>query len=224
GAAQSSQAQTDEYAVALNNLALACTRQHKDEEAIPFMEQAIALKRRISGPLHPSYLGNLQDMALLLAELGRDTDAIPYFEEMRDIIREHAGETDPEFARILQNLALAFRRSGREQEAEACARRAAEILDTHGSEMEDSSGACKPADQESLGRRPYDIQVGQALALYAQGDHERARRFNEKCLPACLSCRCPPSLSEQWAIRWIHSWLISGDLTKRAMLPSSAAS
>src|SRR5262249_20409914 len=105
-----------------------------------------------------------------------------YFEEMRDIIREHAGETDPEFARILQNLALAFRRSGREQEAEACARRAAEILDTHGSEMEDSSGACKPADQESLGRRPYDIQVGQALALYAQGDHERAQEIQRKVL------------------------------------------
>jgi tetratricopeptide (TPR) repeat protein len=182
-AAQSSLAETEEYAIALNNLALACARQYRDAEAIPLMEQAIALKRRIFGALHPSLLGNLQDIALLLAESGRDADAVPYFEEMRDIIRDCGDEADPEYAGVVQNLALAQRNSGRLQEAEETARKAAEILDARAPAPEDSSALRAVTGPEAPDSEPNDVQmVAQVLAVYAQGDYEKAQDLQRKVL------------------------------------------
>lgn len=172
-AANSGEAE-EEYAIALNNLAVACMEQNRKREALTYMERAIVLKRKLFTTERAIYLGSLQDIAFWLGGMGRDAEAIPYFEEMRDIIVGEVGERDPEYAKALQNLAVALSCSGRDKEADVLRRRAANILGERVAESSENALKRESADPEAS--RDDDVpKVEMAMALYERGQRERAQ-------------------------------------------------
>lgn len=185
--AGSTQAETEEYAAALNNLAMVFARQHRDAEAVPIMEQAIELKRRIFGRLHPAYLGNLQDLTGLLDALGRYEEAVPHFEEMRDIVASKVGEQDPEFVISLHNLALALERAGREDEARAVRQQAEALVGGPGKIVAENGGD-KGFPFESERDKS---EVTEALRLYEEGHHAEAREIQRRLMGRLPSLPLP---------------------------------
>lgn len=169
---------TDDFAVALNNLSIACGRQRRRADAIGFMERAIEVKRRIHGPHSINAMGNLQDIAIALGDEGRHEEAARYFEELYQSLKLHAGEDSVELAGTLDNLALALESCGRSTEAEIHRKRAREILrigEAHApGDSPDDPGQAPDVDDGN--------EVAAVLALYRNGSLDEASELHRKIL------------------------------------------
>ncbi len=169
---------TDDFAIALNNLSIACGRQCRRTDAICFMERAIEVKRRIHGPHSINAMGNLQDMAIALGDEGRHEEAARYFEELCQSLELHAGEDSVELAGTLDNLALALESCGRSTEAEIHRKRAREILRIGEAHAPGDS----PNDPEQAPAVDDGTEVATVLALYRKGCLDEASELHRKIL------------------------------------------
>lgn len=180
GTADGDGVESEEYAIALNNLAQVYVWQDRETEAVQYMQRAIVLKRKLFGVKSPRYLGNLQDLAMLLGRMDRDSEALPYFEEMCEIIEVELGDEDPEYAKALQNLAVAMQSSGRGREAAVIQLRVERIL--AGPEWLNKNGNLIEEHDENSYRDDHDPQVQQAFLLYAQGERKKAQTIQRRVL------------------------------------------
>jgi serine/threonine-protein kinase len=105
-------------AAAVHNLAWSIGGAGRHQEAIDLLDQALAAKREVYGPLHPSTFNTLQVMAQQEAALGRFPAAIARFEELLDAQRRTLGEGSAKLASTLNEMASALQDGGELAQAE----------------------------------------------------------------------------------------------------------
>jgi len=111
------QAQLDE-AKRLDARALELLRAEKFGEAIPFAEQALAIRKQVLGVKHPDYATSLNDVASLYLDLANYAKAEPLYVEALAIRKQVLGVNDLDYARSLNNLAVLYRDQGNYVKAE----------------------------------------------------------------------------------------------------------
>jgi eukaryotic-like serine/threonine-protein kinase len=93
-------------------------------EAIPLLEQSLALRRRQFGPRHLEVAKGAQLLAMALHTAGRSTDAQPLYEEALAIHESLPGPASDDMTPALSGLGLVYRRAGRLDEAKTFLERA----------------------------------------------------------------------------------------------------
>ena len=78
--------------------------QGKLDEATPYMEQSLAIWKKVYGEEHPKVALGLNNLALLLWRLGRHADAIPYQVEAVEIKRDRRDADLEEYQKELDGL------------------------------------------------------------------------------------------------------------------------
>jgi hypothetical protein len=81
-------------AVALHNLAIVYIEEGKSAEALPLLEQSLAIHQKALGPDHPQVEWDLEDLAITLRALGRVAEA-NVDEERAATIRNKSGLKNP---------------------------------------------------------------------------------------------------------------------------------
>ncbi len=88
-------------------------------EAEPLLEEALAIRRRVSGPAH-SQVGNiLNQLGMIRHSQGRLDEAERLYREAVDVQRRALGDLHPLTASSLHNVAALLRKRGRLEESEA---------------------------------------------------------------------------------------------------------
>ncbi|MDX1419471.1 MAG: serine/threonine-protein kinase [Rubricoccaceae bacterium] len=89
------------------------------DEALPFLNQALALRRSRLGSRHPDVAASLSDKANLLRDRGDFAGAEALYREALAIGRGHYGDEHPHVAATLDELALNLHYAGRRDESVA---------------------------------------------------------------------------------------------------------
>jgi tetratricopeptide (TPR) repeat protein len=118
-----------EAARSLAQLANLLLRAQQFDEALPMIEQAIAIDQSRLGPTHPLIADDFCDLGLIYAGLKRDEDARRVLSFAIDLLDEGAGGNDTRIAYAEIELATVLRRLGDKDAADAAADDAKHILD-----------------------------------------------------------------------------------------------
>jgi CHAT domain-containing protein len=111
------QGENPAYAESLNNLALLYRDMGQYEEALPFFQQSVAIRKKALGEEHPDYALGLNNLALLYLFMGQYEKALPLFQQALTIQKKTLGEEHPDYALSLSNLALSYREMGQYEKA-----------------------------------------------------------------------------------------------------------
>jgi serine/threonine-protein kinase len=111
----------------LNNLGLALLNQGRPDEALPLLEELVALRRARFGAVHSRVATALGNLALAYTALARYPEAERAYRESLAQDRDLFGELHPKVAGDLVNLAAALHNQGRTEEAAELARRSLEL-------------------------------------------------------------------------------------------------
>jgi tetratricopeptide (TPR) repeat protein len=96
------------YAGCVRNLAFACSRANKYEEAASHHRQALELRRKAFGEVHAKVAESLNDLAWEYVRLGRKQQCIDLFEEGIRIRKQSADATDRQVANDLRSFGNAL--------------------------------------------------------------------------------------------------------------------
>lgn len=109
----------------LQSLAKVISQNGNLKRAVPLMQTALAMQRRLSGDQpHPSLAEIVNDMGTLYMEDGDYADATALFQEAITMKRRLLGERHPEIATALNNLAYVQQNAGQLAQAEVNYRQA----------------------------------------------------------------------------------------------------
>jgi serine/threonine-protein kinase len=97
------------------------------EDAVPYLAQALDLRREVFGDADPVVAESLERMGTILRLTGRYQEAEPYFRESLVLSRQLLGSDDPRVATVLNNLSVLLRTVGEYDEAEALALEALDV-------------------------------------------------------------------------------------------------
>jgi tetratricopeptide (TPR) repeat protein len=109
--------ESHEYAVDLNNLALAYKAQGRYEEAIEKLEEVLRIDEKTIGKEHSGYAITLNNLASVYKDQGKYNEAIEKFEEALRIDEKTIGKEHPDYAGDLSNLALVYDLQGKYDES-----------------------------------------------------------------------------------------------------------
>src|SRR5438270_4358 len=112
----------------LAQLANAELRSHRFAEALPLIQQAVAIDQERLGPAHPFIADDLFDLGLVYDGLKRTVEARRAFAAALAVLERGAGRDTPRAAYVELELARIDRQDGKEAEAEAASRHAKRIL------------------------------------------------------------------------------------------------
>jgi len=101
----------------------------KAKEALPVLNQALAMKGQAYGPVHPQLLAYYYYMAQIHFEEGSFPAAIPLYRNAVSICEKYYGPASPCAAVMLWNLGVALANGGLYAEAESTSRRAIAVAD-----------------------------------------------------------------------------------------------
>ncbi|MEM9554603.1 MAG: serine/threonine-protein kinase [Acidobacteriota bacterium] len=101
----------------LNNLALALSYQGRPAQALPLLEESLAIRRVQLGARHTRIVTVLNNMARVFNGLGRLADAERTYREALEMSRELYGTEHRQTARLLLNLSVPIADQGRFGEA-----------------------------------------------------------------------------------------------------------
>jgi tetratricopeptide (TPR) repeat protein len=118
-----------ETARSLAQLANLLIREEHFDEALPLLEQAIAIDQSRLGPTHLLIADDFCDLGLIYAGLKRDDDARRVLNFAIDLLDESAGNGDTRIAYAELQLATVLRRLGDTEAADAADEDAKRILD-----------------------------------------------------------------------------------------------
>jgi serine/threonine-protein kinase len=104
--------------MALHNLGWLALNSHRETEGVAILEQALAAKREVLGPDHPSTLVTLQVLGMGLRQTNRLAEAAPVFEELLASTRRVNGEDSVFVADAHNELANVLQDQGRLRDAE----------------------------------------------------------------------------------------------------------
>ena len=85
----------NEYATALNNLAMIYHDTRRYEDAEPLYDEALSIRRRVLGDDHPDTAGSLNNLAALYYAQGRYDEAAPRLKEAVEIMEQVLGAEHP---------------------------------------------------------------------------------------------------------------------------------
>jgi serine/threonine-protein kinase len=105
-------------AAAVHNQGWALGGAGRPDEALALLERALAEKREVYGPLHPSTFNTLQVLANQEGRLGRLDAAIARFEELLVALRTTLGEDSAKVASTLNEMASTLQDGGELAQAE----------------------------------------------------------------------------------------------------------
>lgn len=105
--------------MALHNLGWLALNRHRETEGVAILEQALAKKREVLGPDHPSTLVTLQVLGMGLRQTNRLAEAAPVFEDLLAVTRRVNGEDSVFVADAHNELANVLQDQGRLREAES---------------------------------------------------------------------------------------------------------
>ncbi|MDY6936101.1 MAG: tetratricopeptide repeat protein [Cyanobacteriota bacterium] len=111
----------------LHDRAVQLLNEGKYSEAIPLVEQLLAIRRRLLGEEHPSVATSLNNLALLYRSQRRYAEAEPLYIQALEMRQRLLGDEHHYVATSLNNLALLYERQGRYTEAEPLFRQALEM-------------------------------------------------------------------------------------------------
>ena len=160
----------NEYAAALNNLAVIYDDTGRYDDAEPLHDEALSIRRRVLGADHTDTALSLNNLAGLYCAQGRYDDAEPLFEEALSITRRVFGADHPDTAQSLNHLAELYRAQGRYDDAEP-------LYDEALSIRRRVLGTDHPATAQSLNNL--------AGLYYAQGRYDDSERLIEEALSIC---------------------------------------
>ena len=89
-----------EYAPALNDLALCLQEEERFDEAIPYLERAVAAR--------PDWVAGLFNLVTTLCELDRHREATPHIEALADLGHDVSVDADDEYLTITVNGAVLY--------------------------------------------------------------------------------------------------------------------
>ncbi len=101
-----------QQAAALNQQVIELYQAGQYQEAIPFAEEALAIRREQLGTRHPDVATSLNNLAGLYEAQGRYGEAEPLYQESLAIRREQLGTRHPNVAASLNNLAGLYEAQG----------------------------------------------------------------------------------------------------------------
>ena len=108
----------NEYAAALNNLAVIYDDTGRYDDAEPLHDEALSIRRRVLGADHTDTALSLNNLAGLYCAQGRYDDAEPLYDEALSIRRRVLGTDHPATAQSLNNLAGLYYAQGRYDDSE----------------------------------------------------------------------------------------------------------
>ena len=118
-----------ETARSLAQLANLLLRAQRFDEALPLIEQAIAVDQSRLGPTHPQIADDFADLGLVYAGLGRDGEAAQALTYAVELLNRGAGKDTSRVAYAELELANVLRRLGQTEDADAAFKDAKRILD-----------------------------------------------------------------------------------------------
>lgn len=120
---------TVEMARLSNEVAFHLENRARYAEAEPLYQQALEIRKEVSGEKHPATATCLNNLADLYRVQGRYEEAEPLFRQALEIRKEVLGERHPDTAQSLNNLAMLYRAQERYEEAEPLFKRALGIFE-----------------------------------------------------------------------------------------------
>jgi CHAT domain-containing protein len=101
--------------------------QGRYREALVPQEQALEIRKKLLGEMHPDTVTNLNNVAVIYAQLHADAKVEPLYQQALSIRRKILGEMHPDTAASLENLALFYDGRGKLDQAEPLFRQALAI-------------------------------------------------------------------------------------------------
>ncbi|HEY6554360.1 MAG TPA: serine/threonine-protein kinase, partial [Vicinamibacteria bacterium] len=165
-----------ERASSLHNLAT--LHHHKEAYALaePLYREALGIRERALGPMHPDVATTLNQLAALRRAQGDFDEAVPLYRRALAISEKALGPDHPDVGAILNNLAVLYRLKGDFARAEPLFRRDLEI-------SEKALGANHPDLATSLNNL--------AVLYHETGDDDRAAPLFERSLAMCEKAMGP---------------------------------
>jgi serine/threonine-protein kinase len=151
-------------ATSLEQLGRLARAEGKTEEGIPFLTQALEIRRRLERPDDPHLLNTLQNLAGSLNDVRRPAEALPLIRDVLAARRQQLGDDNDAVANTWSELGNTLQDAGQTREAIAAYREALRI------------------DEKVTGRREASVAVrinNLATALEEVGDPEAEARYRE---------------------------------------------
>lgn len=101
----------------MNSLAVALGKSGRVDEAVPLLDETLALEKAKLGPRHPDTLRTMSDVAAVLFEAGRRDEALVRGAEAMELMKSELGTDHPRTLECMANLAGNYLRVGRRDEA-----------------------------------------------------------------------------------------------------------
>lgn len=118
-------------ALVLGNLANACFRTGRIDEALNHGQRACALRVALAGEDGMPGARARMDLAVMLATAGRSNEALALVQRAIRTVEHHVGEDDPNFGVVLENAARIALSSGAVESAEPILLRLHALLELH---------------------------------------------------------------------------------------------
>ena len=115
---------TMDTASAVNNLGILVLLQGRPDDAVPVLEEAVELTRRVGGDRHPEHARALENLGNAHYRLRQFDRTLELLDQVMAIRREVLGEDSPDVARTLNNMGMVSNAAGRPEQAETLLRRA----------------------------------------------------------------------------------------------------
>ena len=165
------------YAINLRHLALLYRSIGQYDKALPLLQQALNMLKKVLGEEHSVYSGNLQNLALLYDEMGQYDKALPLYQQALHIGKKVLGEEHPEYANNLNNLAVLYLEMGQYDKALPLLQ---QVLDIRkkvlGEEHPNYAGSLNNLALPYIYMGQYD----KALPLFQQALHIRKKVLGEE--------------------------------------------
>jgi tetratricopeptide (TPR) repeat protein len=113
----------------LAQLANLLLRAQRDADALPYIEQAIAIDQERLGPTHPLIADDFTDLGLIYAGLGRDDAAADALYFAIELLEQGSNEESTRLGYAELDIAPVLRQLGQTEEADAAFKDAKHILD-----------------------------------------------------------------------------------------------
>ena len=113
------EAETMDTASMVNNLGVLILLQGRFEEALPVLQEAADLSRRVGGDRHPELARALENLGNVYYRQREFDRTLELLDEVMTMRREVLGEDSPDVARTRNNLGMVYNAAGRPDEAEA---------------------------------------------------------------------------------------------------------
>jgi len=115
---------TMDTASSVNNLGILLLLQGRYDEALPVLQEAVDISRRVGGDQHPELARALENLGNVYYRQGEFDRTLELLDEVMTIRKEVLGENSPDVARTLNNMGMVANAAGDPETAEGYLRRA----------------------------------------------------------------------------------------------------